>query len=369
MLTVKNLSSGTMAVKFTPPSGYTVEGSGFDASGWLTLEDGPNEKTVTVTPTATAVGAYNGSLAVELMSNGHTQTVSLSFSVAKVEKAEVVETVEALPEAPVEQPVLVLAPEAVPEDENVTLHFAKVEEEIPVEEEVPAGEPVVGTVTYEVFLKNDEGEEVDLEASCQLIFPYPEGMTAENASLYEITIVHYASSGTETFTNNTIEFLPQGMGITVHSFSPFTITFKREPGKLTLDKNAIAIDLLQGYDVSTLTLPTFGIANGGSSDITVSGTAQGDAAAISFASPQVIKPGEGLAVTVTPRAGLTPGEYQAVFTFSADTGETAQVTVTVKVTAAPKAPATGDEATPLLWGMMLMAGAALMTLSRRKQFN
>jgi len=368
-VTVKNLSSGTMAVKFTEPSGYTVDRSNFAASGWLLLEEGTRSVNVTITPTATAVGSYDGSLVIELMNNGETRQVALSFKVAKVEKAEVVETIEELPETPVEEPTLVLSEEAKEElPEDVTLHFAKVDEEIPEEEEIPADEPVVGTVTYEVFLKDEEGNEVELKAACQLIFPYPEGLSAETVGNYEITIVHHADGGADTYNHNEISFLPQGMAITVHSFSPFEITFKREPGKLGLSQpgEAIVLELVQGYDVKTLTLPTFSVSNGGQSDITVTYTASGDSAAIDFVNETRLNPGKGVMVTVTPKAGLVPGEYKTDFTFTANTGEVLTQSVVIKVTAVPKAPATGDPANPLTWASLLAAAALAMPKRKKK---
>ena len=95
----------------------------------------------------------------------------------------------------------------------------------------------------------------------------------------------------------------------------------------------------------------------------------GDWMTISFEDDTILKPGEKMAVAVAPKAGLTPGEYKTNFTFTADTGDVVTRTVVIKVTATPKAPATGDEAAPTVWALMLMTGIAVLALNRRKRFS
>jgi len=170
--------------------------------------------------------------------------------------------------------------------------------------------------------------------------------------------------------NGQIQFLDHGLAITVSDLSPFEISWEEQPGKLSInDSGELVMELVQGYDVNTLSLPTFELANQGQRDILVNCVQTGDWMTISFEDDTILKPGEKMAVAVAPKAGLTPGEYKTNFTFTADTGDVVTRTVVIKVTATPKAPATGDEATPTVWALMLMTGIAVLSMNRRKRFS
>ncbi|MBQ2700160.1 MAG: choice-of-anchor D domain-containing protein, partial [Clostridia bacterium] len=365
-VTVKNLSAGPMAVKFTEPSGYTVDRSRFDASGWLVLEAGTASADVTITPTATAVGAYDGNLTVELASGGDQRTVALAFTVAKVEQGEVTEDIEALPQEPVDEPTMIL-PDGTTEDlGDVQLEYTE------TADKDKDGKVKKNTITYNVHLRDEEGNAVALPGECTLIFPYPEGLNKNSPNKFHIIIHHYSTKGTDMYKseNGQIQFLDHGLAITVSDLSPFEISWEEQPGKLSInDSGELVMELVQGYDVTTLSLPTFELANQGQRDISVNCVKTGDWMTISFEDDTILKPGEKMAVAVAPKAGLTPGEYKTNFTFTADTGDVVTRTVVIKVTATPKAPATGDEATPTVWALMLMTGIAVLALNRRKRFS
>lgn len=109
-----------------------------------------------------------------------------------------------------------------------------------VSEDIPEGVFLVyeqkenakaNTVMYDISLKNRLGEVFTLEGEALLLLPYPIGMDKDSAAALDITIVHYGDAVTETFSteNGTVEILAQGLGVRVHSLSPFEITWQEKP--------------------------------------------------------------------------------------------------------------------------------------------
>ena len=119
---------------------------------------------------------------------------------------------------PVETPTIILPDGAVAADSSLLKYS-----------EVQTGE---NAIVYDVHLTNLTGSVLPLEegASVTLCFPYPEGLDQESAKACSIVINHQVSEErTDVYRSELgeIDFAPQGLCISVSSFSPFEITLSK----------------------------------------------------------------------------------------------------------------------------------------------
>lgn len=94
------------------------------------------------------------------------------------------------------------------------------------------------TVSYNVRLVEEYGNDVSLPGESILCFPYPDGINKDNVNTYRITISHYGTGNTEVFNLNdgSIEPTKQGLCIRVSSLSPFDVTWERIPDNINPPK-------------------------------------------------------------------------------------------------------------------------------------
>ena len=84
------------------------------------------------------------------------------------------------------------------------------------------------SIAYEIHIVDGQDEQQTLDGSASLYIPYPEGMDAQSAADYDVTIVHTALSGPETFSTRegSIVCTPYGFCIQVSSLSPFAVSWQ-----------------------------------------------------------------------------------------------------------------------------------------------
>ena len=94
------------------------------------------------------------------------------------------------------------------------------------------------TVSYNIRLLDEYGNDASLPGESILCLPYPDGINKDNVNTYRITICHYGTGNTEVFNLNdgSIEPTEQGLCIRISSLSPFDITWEQIPDNINLPK-------------------------------------------------------------------------------------------------------------------------------------
>lgn len=123
----------------------------------------------------------------------------------------------------VTQPTLIFADNSRPET-PLFLQY----EELHTEE--------VNSVSYDIRLIDEYGNDYSLSTGITLCFPYPNGMTQDTIHIYRINIYHYGEANTEVFSlsDGSITATEQGLCIQVSSFSPFEIVWEKLPENIAL---------------------------------------------------------------------------------------------------------------------------------------
>lgn len=88
------------------------------------------------------------------------------------------------------------------------------------------------SITYDLALLNTRTQTTaSISSGAYLYLPYPEGINADTAAQYDFTITHYTGYKTETFStrDGSIERMPEGLRILIHSMSPFVLSWEDAP--------------------------------------------------------------------------------------------------------------------------------------------
>ena len=86
------------------------------------------------------------------------------------------------------------------------------------------------SIDYEIHIVNDDDAQVALSGTGALYIPYPEGMDAQSAAAYAVTIRHIKADGTaEVFStgDGSVTCTPYGFRVEVTSLSPFRLEWTR----------------------------------------------------------------------------------------------------------------------------------------------